>query len=311
MDLAEQRLAAGRIEVVEDVGEQHEVVARAVVDLEGAPGERLEAVRDPSRARVLLGHREDVLPVDGDDLGLRVVSGERDAEEAVTGRDVQHLPRPPRGGVEQAGEQLRHQTREGRHRARELDPHGMVRGEPLVADRRAAGAHGGGELREAAHHVRRGDEVDRRGDAAGRAPVEEHRGDGRERVAAPVLAEEAVHHQVVREDPYPSFGCVAARGDLLRRRGAGAEGGEQVDLDRRPQRLRLLVRREGLEDGGRAEHGFGALHDAALYWRRMASGSHLAHSTRTRTASEAARANGSRAWKVCSPGVSPQRVVYG
>src|SRR5438034_698040 len=75
----------------------------------------------------------------------------------------------------------------------------------LVADRGPAGAHGGRELREAPHHERRGEEVDRRGDAARRAPVEEHGGGGREPVAVPVLGEQPVHHQEVGEDPYPAF----------------------------------------------------------------------------------------------------------
>jgi hypothetical protein len=83
VDLAEKGGVGGLVEVVEEVGEEDEVVVGAPVGVEGAAGEGLVAVKDAGAAGVVLGDDQDVGPVVGDDGGSGVVAGDGDAEEAV------------------------------------------------------------------------------------------------------------------------------------------------------------------------------------------------------------------------------------
>ena len=80
----EQANASRLIEMVQEIGEEHEVETLAPIDLEGAAGLRSVALGNPRGPRILLGDRQHRLPIDRDDLGPRNGLRDRYAEEAVT-----------------------------------------------------------------------------------------------------------------------------------------------------------------------------------------------------------------------------------
>ena len=67
--LAHESGAGGRVEVVEEVGYEHEVIASAEVGLEGVAGNEMVSVTNPHGLRVPRCDFEDVLPIGGIDCG--------------------------------------------------------------------------------------------------------------------------------------------------------------------------------------------------------------------------------------------------
>src|SRR5262249_27707999 len=74
---------------------------------------------------------------------------------------------------------------------------------------------------------------------------------------ASVLGEEAVHDEIVGEDPHAALGRLATRRKLFRGGRSRADRREELELDRRPERLRLLVGEERLEDFAGSQRAFG------------------------------------------------------
>lgn len=84
--------AGRRIEVVQEVGQQDQIVRPAIVHIKGA-ARQLEAVGNAGQAGILFGHRQHVRPVDGHHPGLPILLRHRDPEQTMAGGDVEHLHR--------------------------------------------------------------------------------------------------------------------------------------------------------------------------------------------------------------------------
>ena len=91
MHLTQERFAGLRIEVVQEVCQQNEVIARSKLDVESATGIRLITIGNASSLRIIFGDLQHRLPIYGRDLSLRVVGGENDSKQTVPGRDVEDL----------------------------------------------------------------------------------------------------------------------------------------------------------------------------------------------------------------------------
>ena len=95
-------------------------------------------------------------------------------------------------------------------------------------------------------------------------------------VPASVLGEEAVHDEVVGENPHTALGSLATRRKLFRGAGSPTDGGEEIELDRRPERLRFLVREERLEEFAGSRDALGRRHTpVSIAWAAY-EGSHVA-----------------------------------
>ena len=172
MNLPQKALARRRVEVVQEVREQHDVVARAVVHFKGAAFNRAVASAHARAARVLFSHLKHVRPVHRRHLRVRVLPRDGDPEHAVARGDVEHLQ--PRAAP--VGQKLRYRLRghrhHRRHRPRELHPDRIFGGDRAALGRhRPALADGRREVFEAAGEHRREQELERAAHVSGRAPV--------------------------------------------------------------------------------------------------------------------------------------------
>src|SRR6266404_4580713 len=79
------------IEVVEEVWHEHDVVITAEFHVEGAAGNRAEALLDSGRAGVFASDFEHRGPIQGDDLRAWKFFCERQSPRTVAGGDVEHL----------------------------------------------------------------------------------------------------------------------------------------------------------------------------------------------------------------------------
>ena len=91
--LLQQPDAGGRIEVVQEVGEQHDVVRAAEIDFESAAGQRLVPAVEVGLACVRSRDFEHRRPVDGENARFGVLPGDFDAEQAMARGDVEYAQR--------------------------------------------------------------------------------------------------------------------------------------------------------------------------------------------------------------------------
>ena len=131
--------------MMQEIRNQHEIVAGPEIDVERAAGFCLVAIADARGLGILFCYFQYVRPINGGNLDLRILFGERDAVQAVTGRDIQH----PQFFLLLDIHQLRHQLgwhgHHRGHRARELHPHRVFRFESRIVST-AALAHGFGQV---------------------------------------------------------------------------------------------------------------------------------------------------------------------
>src|SRR3954447_17927527 len=78
-------------EVVEDVGEQNEIVVDAEVDGEGVTGDSGEAVGQAELLRVLGRDGKNVLPIESYDVSLWIALRDGETEHSVRGCDVENF----------------------------------------------------------------------------------------------------------------------------------------------------------------------------------------------------------------------------
>ena len=90
MHLLQEPDACRRIEVVQEVREQRNVMRPTKFDLERAAGSRFVATMDPRLAGVGARDLEHIDPIDGNDASLEILLRHLDTEEPVTGGDVQN-----------------------------------------------------------------------------------------------------------------------------------------------------------------------------------------------------------------------------
>ena len=123
MHLAEQLLVRSRVEVVQKIRNQNDVVAGAKIHFKGAAGDGGIAIRDAGLAGVFFRHFQHIRPVQADHFRVRVLLGEGDSVQAMAGGDIEHFDglRTREHLRDQFGRHLHH----GRHGPRELHPHGI------------------------------------------------------------------------------------------------------------------------------------------------------------------------------------------
>ena len=197
VDVAEEGDAGVAVEVVEEVGDERDVVAFAKGSVEGAAGDEVMAVGDTGLLGVLGCDLKDFRPVDGVDLCFRVVARDGDAEQTVAGGDVEDLVNGSLFG-KRGCEILRRHAHHGRHVTCEVDPNrivgfeGIIDGAPASANRVGYVAVGftvmvaGHEVCDAAH-------------VGWRVAIEEDGAVLLEAVGAVELVEEALDGKVVAE----------------------------------------------------------------------------------------------------------------
>src|SRR5260221_4561493 len=63
MHLAHESCAGGRIEMVQEIGDQYQIVAAAKIGFEGAAGKQVVAIGNPHFLRILACDFENILPI--------------------------------------------------------------------------------------------------------------------------------------------------------------------------------------------------------------------------------------------------------
>jgi hypothetical protein len=81
MHLAHESGACGWIEMVQEIGDQRQIVSAAKIDFESAAGEQVVAVGDAHRLGVLLGDFEHIFPVAGVDVRGGILFSDKDPEK--------------------------------------------------------------------------------------------------------------------------------------------------------------------------------------------------------------------------------------
>ena len=127
INLFQEGYASGRIEVMKEIWDQYDIVIFSQLDLEGAAGDRAEAICETGRPGVSARHFQHWRPIERDELRQRMLLSDRDSIHAVARRDIEDS-RWTRGVErEQAGEQLRRRSHHWRHPARKIYPDRMLR----------------------------------------------------------------------------------------------------------------------------------------------------------------------------------------
>src|SRR5581483_2854380 len=219
------------VEVVEEVGEQHQVVAGTEVNVEGAAVQGAVTIGDTGFVRVLLRDGEDRLPVHGDDFSLGIRLGNGDAEQAMPRGDVEDFHGASRRRFGQIGDELRGRHHERRHAASELNPHVVVGRYAVRVFRGAAATDGVGKTLEVLVRVRCSQKFCNGAHVSGRATIEKRGAVLGEAVAAVFLGEKTENNQVVGEDARAALGDLHAPGERRGRVAAFTDSGEQVKLD--------------------------------------------------------------------------------
>jgi hypothetical protein len=91
MNFFQQAHAGLPVEVMQDVGQKHKVVALAEVNFKRAAGHSRVAVANPGPHGILFRHFQHVRPINRDNLGLRVLRRDRYAVHPVASRYVQNF----------------------------------------------------------------------------------------------------------------------------------------------------------------------------------------------------------------------------
>src|ERR1700740_2335193 len=91
MHLAHESCAGGRIEMVQEIGDQHQIVAAAKIGFEGAAGKQVVAIGNPHCLRILACDFEHILPIGCIDVCGGILFCRGDSEDAVTGGDIENF----------------------------------------------------------------------------------------------------------------------------------------------------------------------------------------------------------------------------
>src|SRR6185437_6225890 len=80
INLPEQLLIGGNVEVMEKRSEKNHVISASEIDIEGAAGDGAVAVRNSGFGGILFGDFQHVGPIDAYDAGFGIALGNRDSE---------------------------------------------------------------------------------------------------------------------------------------------------------------------------------------------------------------------------------------
>src|SRR5207244_11628434 len=91
MHLAHESGAGGQVEMVQEIGYQHEIVAATKIGFEGAAGKQVVAIGNSHCLRIRSCDFEHILPIGCIDVGGGILFCHGDSEDAVTGSDIEDL----------------------------------------------------------------------------------------------------------------------------------------------------------------------------------------------------------------------------
>src|SRR5947207_5929830 len=81
----EEVLAGRQIEMMEEIGQQNQVVALPIVDVKGTSGDRSVSLTDPGCLGIGPSDLQHIGPIQRNNVGMGIVCGKHDAEDPVTG----------------------------------------------------------------------------------------------------------------------------------------------------------------------------------------------------------------------------------
>ena len=145
---------------MQEIRQQYQVVAAAVFDIKSTAFKRAVAITDASVASVLFCDFQHGRPIQRHDLGQRIVFRKGNAEQTMSGGDIQNLQFSIRLLVYQFVDQLRRHCHHRRHCARKFDPDRVFRTDyAVLRDYSAAFSDRRGQVLEAVRQHRRKNEV--------------------------------------------------------------------------------------------------------------------------------------------------------
>ena len=80
------------------IRDEHDIVVASQIDLERAPLDRAESIRQPCGLRVLTSHFQHRRPIDCHDLRARILLRDGNSIDPVSSGDIENSRRPP--GIE-------------------------------------------------------------------------------------------------------------------------------------------------------------------------------------------------------------------
>src|SRR5215469_28985 len=226
MYLAQEGDAGLAVKVMEEVGDQNDVIAFTKRSVEGATGNEVMAGTHSGLVRVVGGDLENLRPVESINVRVRIVACDGDAVETVAGGDVEDLA--SRSFFDECGREiLGGHAHHGHHVAREEHPDGIVRLKGVV-DCATTTAHSLGDVSVCSAMMIAGEEVGNAADIGGRVAIEKEGAVLLESVAAIGVREEAFDREVVAEDAHAAFTGADTSGDRCSIRGAFSDGREDA-----------------------------------------------------------------------------------
>src|SRR6201981_3399509 len=91
MHLADESCAGGRIEMVQEIGDQHQIVAAAKIGFEGAAGKQVVGIGNPHCLCILACDFENILTQGCRDVCCVILFCRADAEDAVPGGNIENF----------------------------------------------------------------------------------------------------------------------------------------------------------------------------------------------------------------------------
>src|SRR5215469_16654695 len=219
MYLAQEGDAGLAVKVMEEVGDQNDVIAFTKRSVEGATGNEVMAGTHSGLVRVLGGDLENLRPVGSINVRVRIVACDGDVEDLASRSFFDECGREILGG----------HAHHGHHVAREEHPDGIVRLKGVV-DCATTTAHSLGDVSVCSAMMIAGEEVGDAADIGGRVAIEKEGAVLLESVAAIGFREEAFDREVVAEDAHAAFTGADTSGDRCSIRGAFSDGREDAKV---------------------------------------------------------------------------------
>lgn len=208
-EATEKSCALLRVEVVEQIGEEDDVVGAFEVDGECIARKSGVAIADAHLCCMALRDFEDLGPVERSDFEIGIFLSEDDAKKPMARGDVEHSTG---SRAEQTGDGLSSGEHHRAHFFGEGNPAVVFRGDGAGVFI-AAAADGIGECGEKGCDGSV-DEAEHAANVGGRLAIKEHRSFGSEGVGVRSFGEQVLDCPIVAEDADTFWGCVAGLSDL-------------------------------------------------------------------------------------------------
>src|SRR5438132_3645556 len=87
----EEVLACRQIKMMEEIGQQNQVVALPIFDVKGTSGDRSVSLTDTRCLGIGRSDLQHIWPIQRNNVGMGIVCGKHDSEDPVTGGDLKNL----------------------------------------------------------------------------------------------------------------------------------------------------------------------------------------------------------------------------